>query len=202
MGNKGPLRPFTSIHRPDLFDPWPFPIHSISFLVWGWDQGPGDWQPSWGHPHLGLLLANNWVPWKHWSWEIPARRGTSPMGHLCLETLRRPGPSFSELHCGLKLFLPNPSIPLSFHRCQTALWPEGLSLSTPVPFPLSFTGLSPSKSVKCLILSKHLLLSLPPTHLTVWSVDCSGSLSWPEQELSTDPGNGSRVGRLLAPPTK
>lgn len=116
--NKGPLRPFTSIHRPDLLDPWPFPIHSISFLAWGWDQGPGDWQPSWGHAHLGLLLANDWAPWKHWSWEIPARCGTSPMGNLCLGTLRRPGPSFSELHRRGLRALPVHVYPLPFilHR--------------------------------------------------------------------------------------
>ena len=148
MVNKVHLRPFRSVHRPNLLDPWPFAIHLISFLVWSWDQGPGDWRSNWGHAHLGLVLPNDGALRRHWSWEIPAGRGTWT-GDLCFRSLRRPGPSFSELRYGLKFYPTLPSrspytgvrllcglraLPVHSYfccclvtkSCSTLLWPYGL----------------------------------------------------------------------------
>ena len=73
-------------------------------------------------PHFrGLLLAGGWA------WQGP---GASPFlpAVTFFHQLSRDVP---KLLCGLRLFLPNTTVPVSCHRAQTCILVQGLPMSAP-----------------------------------------------------------------------
>lgn len=107
----------------------PFSLLQESLL---WAQSPQtnsfQLQPVTPGPHLLQAAPGQWL----------SAAQVVGLGHSCLtqgapeETLllRAFGLAeiFSELHCGLRLFLLSPCLPLSFHRKQTYLQFEGFFL--------------------------------------------------------------------------
>lgn len=60
----------------------------------------------------------------------------------CFTSLPCAAETFSDMHCHLRLFLPNPSLLLSLPRCQTSVMSEGFSWWLLLPPSLIFTGIS------------------------------------------------------------